>query len=356
MSRLDRVYISNSGEWIDQIATVQHDSKACTSDHCPVLVDLYLTDARDNNRPWKTYLKVSTEEVKDATTRRKVVAAWRNHPRNVTDPRIKWELAWRRVKLVIKATRREKKETEVSREELEQVLEIRRGKLLLYDSEENKAGYKIAEKMIKDKDIQEAKLWKVRSGVKWISEGDAPTKFFFSVWKLLFIEEGEDSAAVADRGEVLQLVTKRVAAEDNARMEAVPTDIELEDYVQNLAKEKAPGLDGISADVLRELWSEAKTLCKQMIEMVWEDEQLTYSSKKGVIKLLAKNEETCRLTNWRPIALQGITYKLVSKILADRLKPLLPWLVSGQQTGFVPGRSIFDNILSVKFLRDKSPL
>ncbi|KAL3681238.1 hypothetical protein R1sor_024194 [Riccia sorocarpa] len=85
-----------------------------------------------------------------------------------------------------------------------------------------------------------------------------------------------------------------------------------------------------------------------MLAAFWEDEQLTGAEKKGVIKLLAKNDEKCKLENWRPITLLGITYKLASKIIADRLKPLLPGLVSGQQTGFIPGRTIFDNILTLK--------
>ncbi|KAL3677187.1 hypothetical protein R1sor_027135 [Riccia sorocarpa] len=96
------------------------------------------------------------------------------------------------------------------------------------------------------------------------------------------------------------------------------------------------------------MWTDAKDLCMEMLLVFWRDEQLPTPAKKGVIKLLAKNEEKYKLTNWRPITLQGITYKIISKILADSMKPLLPALVSGQQTGFVPERTIFDNILSVK--------
>ncbi|KAL3678154.1 hypothetical protein R1sor_021110 [Riccia sorocarpa] len=85
-----------------------------------------------------------------------------------------------------------------------------------------------------------------------------------------------------------------------------------------------------------------------MVDKFWEDDELTPAAKKGVIKLLPNSEERSLLTNWRPITLLGITYKLVSKIIANRIKPLLPGLISGQQTGFIPGRTIFDNILSLK--------
>ncbi|KAL3698517.1 hypothetical protein R1sor_012593 [Riccia sorocarpa] len=169
-----------------------------------------------------------------------------------------------------------------------------------------------------------------------------------SFYKKLFREENAGQNSCEEMREVLGLINKRVSQGNNAKLEVVPSDQELEECVQKLAKDKAPGLDGISADVLREMWETAKPLCKLMLEAFWEDEELTGAEKKGVIKLLAKNDEKCRLENWRPITLLGITYKLANKIIADRIKPLLPGLISGQQTGFIPGRTIFDNILTLK--------
>ena len=48
---------------------------------------------------------------------------------------------------------------------------------------------------------------------------------------------------------------------------------------------------------------------------------------------------------FRPIVLCNSVYKILSKILANRLKPLLPKVISEEQTGFVLGRSILDGIL-----------
>ena len=47
------------------------------------------------------------------------------------------------------------------------------------------------------------------------------------------------------------------------------------------------------------------------------------------------------ITNWRPITLLGIDYKLLTKTLGERLKLVLPGLVHKDQNGFVPGGNIF---------------
>lgn len=69
------------------------------------------------------------------------------------------------------------------------------------------------------------------------------------------------------------------------------------------------------------------------------------SSIVGVIKLIPKDGDLSWLTNWRPIMMITMTYKIISKLLANRVKPLIPHLVDRQQTGFVLERSITDNLL-----------
>ncbi|KAL3681510.1 hypothetical protein R1sor_024466 [Riccia sorocarpa] len=89
-----------------------------------------------------------------------------------------------------------------------------------------------------------------------------------------------------------------------------------------------------------------------MVGEVWRRKSLWGKDRKGVIKLIPKNERKHLLQNWRPITLLTTTYKIIAKIFARRLKEMLPALIDEQQTGFVAGRNIIDNILSLRLAQE----
>ena len=72
---------------------------------------------------------------------------------------------------------------------------------------------------------------------------------------------------------------------------------------------------------------------------------MSVDQKRGIITLIPKKDkDKSYLKNWRPISLLNVDYKIAAKILASRLKRHLSDLVDPDQTGFIKGRFIGENI------------
>ena len=64
--------------------------------------------------------------------------------------------------------------------------------------------------------------------------------------------------------------------------------------------------------------------------------------------LLPKHDKKANLKNWRPISLLCSDYKVLTKILSNRLKPTLEHTISIEQTCGIPNRSIFSNLFTIR--------
>ena len=65
------------------------------------------------------------------------------------------------------------------------------------------------------------------------------------------------------------------------------------------------------------------------------------------LALIPKETGTKETRNLKLIALCNVIYKIISKIIANRLRPLLPLIISPEHVGFVEGRKILDGIILI---------
>ena len=75
------------------------------------------------------------------------------------------------------------------------------------------------------------------------------------------------------------------------------------------------------------------------------EEQLSISQRRGIISLKPKGDENLNeITCWCPVTLLNVNYKIITRIIATRIEPSLPSLIHSDQTGFIKGRYIGQNI------------
>ena len=85
-----------------------------------------------------------------------------------------------------------------------------------------------------------------------------------------------------------------------------------------------------------------KSDLNEVFNYMFNSKTLTPSQSSGIITLFHKKGDKSMLENWRPITLLCVDYKLFTKILVQRMKPLLSKFISKEQFCGVPGKSIIN--------------
>ena len=85
--------------------------------------------------------------------------------------------------------------------------------------------------------------------------------------------------------------------------------------------------------------------------------ELSISKRRGVITLVPKEDSSLSdLSNWRPITLLNLDYKIASKVIAKRIERFLPKIIHSDQNGFVKGRYIGQNIRPINDIMEQRKL
>ena len=82
--------------------------------------------------------------------------------------------------------------------------------------------------------------------------------------------------------------------------------------------------------------------------------EMSVTRRSALITTLPKpNKKMFYLKNWRPISLLGVDYKIASPVIANRIKKVLPTIISHTQKGFLKNRSIAENTRLIYDIIDK---
>ena len=230
---------------------------------------------------------------------------------------------------------------------------------------------------LEDKMLNRAKGIIFRSGVKWFEDGEKNTKYFYSLEKARYnnktcqriISEDTGEEISSDEG-ILQEQFKyykllyakdssvkfsirnthnvQISEPARAECEKEISITEVRSALKSLKSGKTPGADGIPVEFYRLFWNELEPLFMELIQECYDNHTMHGTAREGILNLIPKGNKDARfLKNLRPITLLNVDYKLIEKVLANRLDKVLHEIIHQDQTGFMKNRRIAVNIRKV---------
>jgi hypothetical protein len=221
---------------------------------------------------------------------------------------------------------------------------------------------------------EEEVWWRQRAKEDWLKMGDRNTKYYHACvhakrkrnWVEMIIDEhGQRWEKSEDVGEAFVsyftdlftmgpvhdsspcLVHLRSCVSDSMNMELLQdfTTEEVESALFQMAPLKASGLDSLNACFYQTNWPILKDEVCQGVLDIMNNGMMPEGLNMTHVTLIPKLKNPIRVTEFRPISLCNVLYKIISKVLANRLKKILPLIISPTQSAFIPGRLISDNVL-----------
>ena len=107
---------------------------------------------------------------------------------------------------------------------------------------------------------------------------------------------------------------------------------------------KSPGPNGMSLFFYQKYWEVVSPYVTKCVLQILNSGSLPCVLNETYICLIPKVQCPQKITEFRPINLCNVIYKIVSKVLANRLKRILPKVIGEAQSAFVLGRQITDNV------------
>lgn len=214
--------------------------------------------------------------------------------------------------------------------------------------------------------------WQRRGGQTWLLKGDANTAFFRGVANgrkrkshIFSIQQGEEILndpkeiqthiydyyrTLFGKEQMSGVHISKKAWESKLRLTQESKDWmvrpftleELDKVMKGMKTNSAPGPDGFPVGFYKKMWSHFRGLVKEMLDDLHEGKLNLDRINYGGITLLPKVKDTNIIKQYRPICVQNVILKILTKTVTMRMAEVADEVINWTQTAFIPGRFILD--------------
>jgi hypothetical protein len=368
MERLDRAEANREWCALYNISEVEVLPRT-TSDHHPIQVTF--SNSHTTRWPKTSCFRFEAEWTKNKEHGAVIKQVWR--------PKKRWEHPWQTIQSNLSGCRRSLKQwVRVQKNLVEQTVIEKLKELhsiqtaVLEDTWEEE--YRLNDEINNLLEREDLK-WRQRAKESWLQFGDHNTMYFHacasqkkqrshilrikdSTGRWCSTEKDVETAFVSYFSELftagtevemeatLDAVDSRITREMNQKLLIDFSEEEISAALNQMSTLKAPGQDGFSAFFYQANWATIKQeVCSAILHFL-NTGDLDCRIHTTFIALIPKVQCPESVMDFRPISLCNVIYKLISKVLANRLKLVLPDIISCSQSAFIPGRLITDNIIA----------
>ncbi|GJX28851.1 hypothetical protein Tco_0236930 [Tanacetum coccineum] len=222
-------------------------------------------------------------------------------------------------------------------------------------------------------ELDREKFLKQKSKIDWLKEGDSNSAYFHKAVKsrvsrsridvvtnadgIMFENDNVADAFVSHYESFLgqpgttsgfndfDLFRVKLDEQEAIDMTRTVSRQEVKSALFSMGNDKAPGPDGYTAAFFKDSWDIVADDFVAAVCEFFTNGKILKELNHTIIALIPKVSSPTRVNDYRPISCCNVMFKCISKIIANRIKESLKVLVSSNQSAFVPGRSIADNIL-----------
>ena len=354
-SRIDFFLVSESIiKWV-----VKTNTKASNApDHKAIVLDLNILNEKRGPGLWKFNNSLVEDNEYIGLIKENYPAIHEKYS-HLKDDRLKWELIKMEIRsLTISYTKHKGKRCRNRVTELQNRLEALEKIINNSDNEESLSAE------VEENDNLKAELQRTykakgedaifRSKVRWVEQGEKPTKYFFNLEKRNFnrkvitevkrtdgkilVEEHEILDEIesfyrnlytsldADNNKtfndfVCDLLTPKLTDEESEELEGYITIEECAKVLKTFPAGKTPGDDGFTLEFYNCFFDLVIRDLVNSFSAAYNEGELSTSQRRGVTTLVPKEDSSLsNLSNWRPITLLNLDYKIASKVIAKRIK------------------------------------